>query len=198
MVPTAISHSGSTVNICQALTREYHLKSHKKSHTDQSFLAEAFGFLGILLPLEDTKGLVDQWQHIDGGGLSLALHLNSLVELVNGSLEILLIKKQFAIVIVHIRNVFKLLDRALECSHGRGDRAELVLGHTKLDVRVNECRVEVNGLLVVLGSLGKFAKDEVELCTVVVNIRVIFVVCNGKLKVVDRSVLVSCFLSVGI
>lgn len=169
---------------------------NKKSLTDQSLLAEAFSFLGILLPLEDTKGLVDQRQHIDGRRLGLAFHLNSLVELVDGSLEILLVKEQLAIVVVHIRNVLKLLDRSLKRSHGRSDRAKLVLGHTKLDVRVNKGRVEVNRLLVVLGSFGKFAKNEVELCTVIVNVGIIFVVRDGKLKVVDRSVLVSCFLSV--
>jgi hypothetical protein len=63
-------------------------------------------------------------------------------------------------------------------------------------VRVNKGRVEVNRLLVVLGSFGKFAENEMKLCTVVVNVRVIFVVRDGKLKVVNRSVLVSCFLSV--
>jgi hypothetical protein len=149
-----------------------------------------------LLPLEDTKGLVDQRQYIDGCGLGLAFHLNSLVELVNGSLEILLVKEQLAIVVVHIRNVLKLLGRPLKRSHGRCDRSELVLGHTKLNVRVNKGRVEVNRLLVVLGSFGKFTENEMKLCTVVVNVRVIFVVRDGKLKVVNRSVLISCFLSV--
>ena len=138
--------------------------------------------------MEDTKGLVDQRQHIDGGGLGLAFHLNSLVELFDGSLEVLLVKEQLAIVVVHIRNGLEFLDRPLKRSHGRGDRAELVLGHTKLNVGVNKGRVEVNRLLVVLGSFGKFAKNEVELCAVVVNIWVVFVLLKGGLEIIFRSV----------
>lgn len=39
-----------------------------------------------------------------------------------------------------------------------------------MNVREDEILVEVDGLLIVLCSIGKFAEDEVQLCTVVVDI----------------------------
>lgn len=56
---------------------------------------------------------------------------------------------------------------------------------------VDERPVEVDGLLVVLGGLGKLSKDEVELGAVVIDIGVILVVSNGELKVIGSSIFVS-------
>lgn len=77
--------------------------------TDQSLLAQALSLLEILLPLENTKSLVDQRQHIDCSRLSLALHLNSLVELLDSSLVILLVEQKLTVVVVYIRHCFELL-----------------------------------------------------------------------------------------
>jgi hypothetical protein len=46
--------------------------------------------------------------------------------------------------------------------------------------------------LVVLGGFGEFTENEVELRTVIVDVRVILVVGDGKLKVVLSSILVTC------
>ena len=117
---------------------------YERTLTDQGLLAQTLGLLEILLPLEDTKSLVDQRQHIDCSRFGLALHLNSLVKLLNRPLVVLLVEEKLAIVVVNIRHIFKLLHRALECSHSRRNGAELVLCHTELDMGVDERWVEVN------------------------------------------------------
>lgn len=58
-------------------------------------------------------------------------------------------------------------------------------------MREDEGPVEVDRLLVVLGGLGELSQNEVELGTVVVDVRVILVVGDGELEVVCGSVLVS-------
>lgn len=144
-----------------------------------------------MLPLEQSQGLIDQGQNVDSHWLALLLHLNGLVEFLNGFSKILLIKQQLAIVVVDIRHVLEVLDGASECRHGRGHRAHLVLGHSKLNVRVDEAPVKVNGLLVVFGRLGKLPKDEVQLRAVVVDVRVILVMCNCQFEVIGCRVLVA-------
>ena len=149
-----------------------------------------------MLPLEQGKGLVDQGQNIDTHGLDLLLHVDRLVELLNGLGEVLLVKQEFTVVVVNVRHVFKVLDRSSEGGHGGRNGAHLVLCHTQLDVGVDESPVKVNRLLVVLGCFRKLPEDEVELSTVVVDIRVILVVVDSDFKVIRSGVLVSYTLLV--
>ena len=151
-----------------------------------------------MLPLEQGKGLVDQGQNIDTHWLDLLLHVDRLVELLDGLLEVLLVKQKFTVVVVDVRHVFKVLDGSSEGGHGGRNGAHLVLRHTQLDVGVDESPVKVNRLLVVLGGFRKLPEDEVELSTVVVDIRVILVVVDGDFKVIRSGVLVSCMLLVKI
>lgn len=144
-----------------------------------------------MLPLEQGKRLVDQRQNIDTHGLDLLLHVDGLVELLNGLGEVLLVEQELTVVVVDIRDLLKVLQRSPESSHGGRNRAHLVLGHTKLDVGVDESTVDVNRLLVVLGSFCKLSEDEVELSTVVVDVGVILVVGNGELEVISGGILVS-------
>lgn len=58
-------------------------------------------------------------------------------------------------------------------------------------MRVDECAVEIDRLLVVLGGLGKFPEDEMKLSAVVVDVRVVLVVGDRKLKVILSSFLVA-------
>jgi hypothetical protein len=58
-------------------------------------------------------------------------------------------------------------------------------------MRVDEASVQINGFLVVLGSFGELAKDEVQLRAVVVDIRVIFVVCDCQFEIICRCILVT-------
>ena len=132
-----------------------------------------------MLPLEDGKGLVDEREDINAHGLVRLLHLDRLVEFLNSLGEVLLVEEELSVVVVDIRNVFEVLDGSSECSHSRCNRSHLVLGHTKLDVRVDEVAVELDRLLVVLGGVREFSKDEVELSAVVVNVGVILVVVDG-------------------
>jgi hypothetical protein len=46
--------------------------------------------------------------------------------------------------------------------------------------------------LVILGGFGEFAEDKVKLCAVVVDIGVIFVVCDSELEIIDGTVFVAC------
>lgn len=46
-------------------------------------------------------------------------------------------------------------------------------------MRVDEVAVQLNGLLVVLGGVGKFSEDEVKLGTMIVDVGVILVVSNS-------------------
>ena len=59
---------------------------------------------------------------------------------------------------------------------------------TKLDVREDKLRVEVDGLLVVGSGQGELGKDEMELGAVVENVRVVGVVLDGKLEVMGGLV----------
>ena len=145
-----------------------------------------------MLPLEQGKGLVDQGQNIDTHRLDLLLHVDRLVELLNGFGEVLLVKQEFTVVVVNVRHIFKVLDRSSEGGHGGRNGAHLVLCYTQLDVGVDESPVKVNRLLVVLSGFRKLPEDEVELSTVVVDIRVILVVVDGDFKVIRSGVLVSC------
>lgn len=160
--------------------------------TNQGLLAEVLGLLEVMLPLEQRKGLVDEGQDIDAHGLALLLHLDGLVELLDGLLEVLLVKEKFTVVVVDIRNILEVLHGSAEGGHGGSDRSHLVLSDTKLDVRVDKGTVEIDGLLVILSGLGELTKDEVELGAVVVDIRVVLVVGNGKFEVIGGSILVSC------
>lgn len=65
------------------------------------------------------------------------------------------------------------------------------MSHTKLDVGVDKGTVEVNRLLVVLGSFRELSEDKMELGTVVVDVGVILVVSDGELEVIGSSILVS-------
>lgn len=156
--------------------------------TDKSLLAQLLGLGEVLLPLEQSKGLVDQGQDIHAQRLSRLLHLHSSVELLNSLLELLLVEQELTIVVIHIRHLLEVLHAATEGGHGRGDASHLVLSDTELDVRENEVLVEIDGLLVVLGGLGELPKDEVELSTVVVNIRIVRVLAHGLLEVRGGSV----------
>lgn len=163
--------------------------------TDESLLAQILGFLEVMLPLEKSESLVYQRKDVNPHRFALLLHLDCLVELLDGLSEVLLIKEQFTEVVVDIRNVLKGLHRPSEGGHGRCHGAHLVLRHTQLDVRVDEAAIEVDRLLVVLRGIGELAQDEVELGTVIVDIGIVLVMSNGKLEVIRCSVLVSCALS---
>lgn len=160
--------------------------------TDKCLLTEVLGLLEVLLPLEQGQSLVDEGKNVDPHGLAQLLHLNRLVKLLNGLGVVLLVKEQLAVVVVHVRDLLEVLHRAAEGGHRRSDGAHLVLSHTKLDMGVDEGPVEVDGLLVVLGGLGEFTKDEVQLGAVVVDVGIVLVVGNGQLKVIGGSVLVAC------
>jgi hypothetical protein len=155
--------------------------------TDKSLLAQILSGGEVLLPLEESKSLVDERQNVHSSALladDLLLHLNGSLELLDGLLVLLLV--------VNIALIAEVLDAAAEGGHGRGDRAHLVLCDTELDVREDELRVEVDGLLVVGGSHGELGEDEVELGAVVEDIGVLRVVLNGKLKVTSSLIAFSC------
>jgi hypothetical protein len=63
---------------------------------------------------------------------------------------------------------------------------------TKLDVREDELRVEVDRLLVVGGGHGELRKDEVELGAVVEDVGVVGVVLNSELEVTSGLVALGC------
>jgi hypothetical protein len=161
------------------------------SLTDKGLLAKALSLLEIMLPLEQGQGLVDQRQNVDTHGLALLLHLDSLVKLLDGLREVLLVQEKLAVVVVDVRDLLEVLHRSAESGHGGGNRAHLVLCDTELDVGEDERSVQVDRLLVVLRSLGKLAQDEVELGAVVVNIGVILVVVDGDLEVISGGILVT-------
>lgn len=190
-MPTAMSHSGSTRE--KVSLRHVDAAGCKGlwSRTNEGLLAEVLGLLEVVLPLEQSKSLVDQGQHVDAHGLASLLHLNSLVELLDGLGVVLLVEQQLTVVVVHIRHLLKVLHGATESSHGGGNGAHLVLCDTELDVGEDERAVEVNGLLVVLGGFGELAEDEVKLGTVVVDIGVVLVVVDGELEVIGGGLLVT-------
>jgi hypothetical protein len=163
--------------------------------TDKSLLAQILSGGEVLLPLEESKSLVDERQNVHSSALladDLLLHLNGSLELLDGLLVLLLVEQKLTVVVVNIALVAEVLDAAAEGGHGRGDRAHLVLCDTELDVREDELRVEVDGLLVVGGSHGELGEDEVELGAVVEDIGVLRVVLNGKLKVTSSLIAFSC------
>lgn len=192
MVPTAISHSGSTISkVSSPDSHRVKWGTWVGRLTDECLLAQVLGFLEVLLPLEKGQSLIDEGQNVDTHGLAQLLHLNGLVELLNGLGVVLLVEQQLAVIVVDIGDLLKVLHRAAESGHGRGNGAHLVLGHTELNVRVNERTVEVDGLLVVLGGLSELAQDEVELGAVVIDVGVILVVSDGELEVIRSSILVA-------
>lgn len=151
-----------------------------------------------MLPLEQCERLVDQRQNVDSHGLDLLLHVHRLVEFFDGLVEVLLVQQKLTVVVVNVRHLLKVLYRSSERGHGGCNRAHLVLRHTKLNVRVDEGAVEVNRLLVVLGSFSELPEDEVELGPVVVDIRVVLVLGDGEFEVIRGGVLVSCMKLAGV
>lgn len=160
--------------------------------TDEGLLAEIFGFLEVMLPLEDSERLVDERKDVDSHGLALFLHVHGLVELLDGLREVLLVEEELSEVVVDIRHVLKVLHRSLESGHGGCNGAHLVLRHTKLDVGENEVAVKFDRLLVVLGGVRKLPKNEVKLSAMVVDVGVVLVVSDSELKIVRCGILVPC------
>jgi hypothetical protein len=115
--------------------------------TNKSLLAQILGGGEVLLPLEESKGLVDERQNVHSSALlanDLLLHLNGGLELLDGLLVLLLVEQELTVVVVNIALVAEVLDATAEGSHGRGDRSHLVLCDTELNVREDELRVEVD------------------------------------------------------
>ena len=56
----------------------------------------------------------------------------------------------------------------------------------------DEGAVQVNRLLVVLSSFSELSKNEVKLGAVVVDIRIVLVLSDGELKVIDSAFLIAC------
>lgn len=54
-------------------------------------------------------------------------------------------------------------------------------------MRVDEVGVEIDGLLVVLGCLGEFTEEEMELRAVIVNIGIGWVVLNRSIEIIPSS-----------
>ena len=168
--------------------------------TDESLLAQVFGSREVLLPLEEGKGLVDERQDVHSAALladNLLLHLNGSLELLDSLLVLLLVKQKLTVVVVDVALVTEVLDAAAEGGHGGGNRAHLVLCNTKLNVREDELRVEVDRLLVVGGGHGEFREDEVELGAVVEDVGVVGVVLNSKLEVTSGLVTLGCKMLAG-
>jgi hypothetical protein len=164
----------------------------KSRLTDKGLLAELLGLREVLLPLEQSKRLVDQGQHVHASGLGLALELNGRVELLDGLVVLALVEEQLAVVVIDVGGLLKVLHAAAEGGHGRGDGAHLVLRHTELDVREDEVAVEVDRLLVVLLRLGELALDEVELSAVVIDVGILGILRQGRLEVLLSLVRGTC------
>jgi len=159
--------------------------------TDEGLLAQVLSGREVLLPLEERECLVDEREDVHSAALladNLLLHLNGCLEFLDRLLVLLLVEQQLTVVVVDIALVTEVLNATAEGSHGRCDGTHLVLGNTKLDVREDELRVEVDGLLVVGSGHGELGKDEVELGAVVEDVRVVGVVLDGKLEVVSGLV----------
>lgn len=160
--------------------------------TDEGLLAQVLRLLEVVLPLEHGKSLVDQGQDIDTHRLAVLLHVHGLVEFLNGLGELLLVEQKLTKVVVDIGDILEVLLGSTERRHGRGNRTQLVLCHTQLDVGIDETAVQINRLLIILGGFGELSEDKVELSPVVVDVGVILVVSNGQFKVILGSILVSC------
>lgn len=85
--------------------------------TDQGLLAEVLSLLEVLLPLEQSKSLVNQGQDIDTHGFALLLHLDGLVELLDGLGVVLLVEQKLTVVVVHIGDVLEVLNCPSESGH---------------------------------------------------------------------------------
>lgn len=77
--------------------------------TDKGLLAQVLSLLEVVLPLEQSKSLVDQRQDVDTHGLVLLLFLDSLVELLDGLRIVLLVKKKLTVVVVDVGNILEVL-----------------------------------------------------------------------------------------
>ena len=69
---------------------------------DERLLAQLLGIVEVVLPLEQRKGLVDEGQDVHSEGLARLLHLDSSVKLLDSLLVLLLIEKQFSVVVVNV------------------------------------------------------------------------------------------------
>lgn len=163
--------------------------------TDKGLLAQLLGSSKVLLPLEQCQRLVDERQHVHATSTladSLALHLNSSLELLNSLLVFLLVEEKLSVVVVDIALVSEVLDTSSESRHAASNGTHLVLCDTKLDVGEDEVTVEVNRFLVVGRGGAEFGKDEVELSTVVVDVRVLCVVRSGVFKIFGSGIARAC------
>ncbi len=59
-------------------------------------------------------------------------------------------------------------------------------------MRKDELRVEVNGFLVVGGGRVEFGEDEVELGSVIEDVRVVCVVLSGEIEVAGGFITLAC------
>lgn len=150
---------------------------------DERLFAQLLGVAKIVLPLEKGESLVDQGEDVHAERLARLLHFDGGVKLLNSFLILLLVEEELAVVVVDVGHLGEVLHTAAEGGHGGGDRSHLVLCDTKLDVRENEGLVQVDGALVVLCGLTKLGLDEVQLCAVVEDVGVLFVLCKGGRKV---------------
>lgn len=58
-------------------------------------------------------------------------------------------------------------------------------------MREDEVSIEIDGLLIVLGGLVELAQNEMKLCTVVVDVRILGVLVQGFLEILRRGVAIS-------
>jgi hypothetical protein len=145
--------------------------------TNERPLAQVLGFVVVMLPLEQSKRLVDQWQDIDAPRLVALLQLHSPVELLDGLLVFLLVQEELAIVVVDIGHIFKVFQRSPEGRHGGGNRSHLILSHTELNIRIDEVAIHVNGFLIIFRCFRELAQNEMKLRTVIIDIWIVFVLC---------------------
>jgi hypothetical protein len=107
--------------------------------------------------LEDQEGLVDIWEGVRGS------ELNSLVEALEGLVELLLVQEKFSVVVVNIARLWEFLQCLLENVHGVRNVSKLILGNTVLDVREDELGLKLDRLDIILGSGLVLAGDEEDL-----------------------------------
>ncbi|KAI6749195.1 hypothetical protein HG531_008142 [Fusarium graminearum] len=183
MVATAISHSGSTIQQSVSVRTGLALTSL----TNKSLLAESLGLLEILLPLEESQGLVDEGQDIHRHGLGLLLHLHGGIEFLDGFGEVTLVKEQLSVVVidrllvvllsigevaldemglgtvvVNIRVVLVLLEGLGELGLGLFRLTKLQADAGALDVTLRHRGVKLDALVEVLCSLGVVTEQSAE------------------------------------